>query len=165
MDRREGNRVQSGSILLGSCLQMEIELQLQKFSSRNKRSELHINFSSLGTLHQEDEPPKCSALKASKVCTKIFICFGTQGRSSNLNGTCSDPPTDLGETLRESGVNCSSPWGHGYWWQSYHGAHFTTRTLVLVPFWNPPSTLLVLGPILPLAFYHHYWAISGQTSI
>ena len=146
-------------------LQMEIELQLQKFSSRSKRSELHINFSSLGALHQENEPPKCSALKTSKVCTKSFTCFGTHGSNSNLNGTCSAPPANLGEPLGESGFTCSTHWGHGYWWQSYQGDHFTTRTLVLMPFWNPPSSLLVLGPVLPLAFYHQYWGISGQTTI
>ena len=124
---------------------MEIELQLQKFSSRSKRAELHITFCSLGAL-QEDEPPKYSALKANKVCIKSFTCFGTQSRSSDLKGTCSDPDAYLGEPLGESRVNCSSPWGHGYWWQSYQGAHFITRTLVLVSFWNPPSSLLVLGP-------------------
>lgn len=121
-------------------LQIEIELQLQKFSSRSKGSELHITFCSLGAL-QEDEPPKYSALKANKVCTKSFTCFGTQSRSSDLHGTCSDPSAYLGEPLGESGVNCSSPWGHGYWWQSYQGAHFTTRALVLVPFWNSLSSL------------------------
>ena len=44
--------------------QMGGQLQSQRFSPRNKGSELRIRFLSLGVLHWKDEPPELLALKA-----------------------------------------------------------------------------------------------------
>ena len=75
---------------------------MQSFSPKSEGSEPYIGLLSPGLLHQEDKPSECSALKASRVYfwetllgntdstlkghTQNLMCFGTQGRSSNLKG-------------------------------------------------------------------------------
>lgn len=84
-------------------------------------SEPHIGLPSLRVLLQEDQPPEHLALKASsayfqesqravanrdptlKRHPQGLTHSRTQSRSSHLKGARSDPPADLGESLRDAG--------------------------------------------------------------
>ena len=106
-------------------------------------------------LYQEDEPPEHLALKTResyfgrarglweietpplKSAHKISHALGPRAEAVIWKEPGSDLPADLGEPPREAGGNWSSPWGHRHWWQTFGGAHSTTR--------DPPSSSLALG--------------------